>query len=123
MVACALVVALTATMPGQAAAQAQDHQYSTADIETGSRLYGSQCALCHGQNGDGVSGVNLRRQQFRRVSSDEDIRNIVTAGVAASGMPSFKLAASELDGLVAFIRAGFDVSGTAVKIGTPRCTH
>ena len=117
LVAWALVVVLTA-LAGQAAAQTQDHQYSTADIETGSRLYGSQCALCHGQNGDGVSGVNLRRQQFRRVSSDQDIRTVVTTGVAASGMPSFKLAASELDGLVAFIRAGFDVSGTAVKIGT-----
>ena len=119
--ACSLAAALllaTVATGGRAAAQTQDHQYSTADIEAGSRLYGSQCALCHGPNGDGVSGVNLRRQQFRRVSSDNDIRAVVTNGVAASGMPSFKLAASELDGLVAFIRAGFDVSGTAVKIGT-----
>ena len=32
-------------------------------------------------------------------------------------MPGFKLQPSEVDGLVAFIRAGFDVSGTAVKVG------
>lgn len=109
-----LAVAVT-TQP--AAAQTQDHQYSTADIEAGSRLYGAQCSLCHGPNGDGVTGVDLRRQQFRRVSSDEDIRNIITEGAAATGMPPFRLQPVELDRLVAFIRAGFDVSGTAVKIG------
>jgi putative heme-binding domain-containing protein len=32
-------------------------------------------------------------------------------------MPPFKLQPAELDALVAFIRAGFDVSGTAVKVG------
>ena len=32
-------------------------------------------------------------------------------------MPPFKLQPAELDGLVAFIRAGFDVSGMVVKIG------
>ena len=67
----------------RAVAQVGDHQYSTADIQTGSRLYGAQCALCHGQNGDGVAGVNLARQQFRRASSDDDIRNTITTGVAA----------------------------------------
>jgi putative heme-binding domain-containing protein len=32
-------------------------------------------------------------------------------------MPAFKLQPSEVDGLIAFIRAGLDVSGTAVKVG------
>jgi len=32
-------------------------------------------------------------------------------------MPGFKLQPSEIDGLVAFIRAGFDLSGAAVKVG------
>jgi putative heme-binding domain-containing protein len=101
----------------QLAAQTLDHQYSTADIETGSRLYGSQCALCHGPNGDAVSGINLRRQQFRRPLSDGELRQVITVGVAAAGMPPFRFQPTELDGLVAFIRAGFDLSGTAVKIG------
>jgi putative heme-binding domain-containing protein len=63
-------------------------------------------------------GVNLPRQQFRRASSDDDIRNVITTGVAASGMPSFKLQQAELDGLVAFIRSGFDLSGTPFQVGT-----
>src|SRR5689334_9386649 len=97
----------TAT-PAPAIAQIEDHLYSTAAIQAGSRLYAAQCALCHGQNGDGVAGVNLPRQQFRRASSDDDIRNTITTGVAAAGMPPFRLQAAELDSLVAFIRSGFD---------------
>jgi len=99
------------------AAQVEDHQYSTADIQTGSRLYSAQCALCHGQNGDGVAGVNLPRQQFRRASSDDDIRGTITTGVAAAGMPLFRFQPAELNALVAFIRSGFDVSATPFKVG------
>src|SRR6187431_2100562 len=110
-------LAAFAATPERAVAQVEDHQYSTADIQAGSRLYGAQCALCHGQNGDGVAGVNLPRQQFRRASSDDDIRNTITAGVAAAGMPPFRLQRAELDGLVAFIRSGFDISATPFKVG------
>ncbi len=98
-------------------AAAQDHQYSAADIQAGARLYSSQCALCHGANGDGVAGINLPRQQFHHVSTDDDIRNVVTTGVVSAGMPSFKLQPAELDGIVAFIRSGFDLSGTPFKVG------
>jgi putative heme-binding domain-containing protein len=102
---------------GRAVAQVQDHQYSTPEIQAGSRLYGTQCALCHGNNGDGIAGVNLPRQQFRRASTDDDIKNTITTGVAAAGMPSFRLQPAELDGLVAYIRSGFDLSGAPFKVG------
>src|SRR3954468_6667087 len=89
-----------------ATAQGQQAQYSAADIQAGNRLYGLQCAICHGQNGDGINGVNLPRNHFRRASTDEDIRNTITNGVAAAGMPPFRLQPAELNGLVAFIRSG-----------------
>jgi len=111
------LLAVFAAAPGRARAQVEDHQYRTEDIQTGSRLYGAQCALCHGQNGDGVAGVNLARQQFRRASSDDDIRNTITTGVAAAGMPPFRLQQPELDALVAFIRSGFDRSATPFTVG------
>jgi putative heme-binding domain-containing protein len=97
-------------------ATAQDHQYSTADIEAGLRVYGAQCALCHGANGDLVSGVNLRLGRFRRAVTDDDLAQVITRGIPPA-MPSFTFSAAETTGLVAFIRAGFDPGGTAVRVG------
>jgi cytochrome c oxidase cbb3-type subunit III len=111
----AVVLLLIARLAAEG--QTQDHQYSTADIEAGSRLYVRQCALCHGPNGDQVNGIDLRRGRFRRFLSDDDLRAVITNGIPTAGMPAFRLATAELNGLVAFIRAGFDVEGTAVRIG------
>jgi putative heme-binding domain-containing protein len=98
---------------------AQDHQYTSADIEAGSRLYSNQCTLCHGPNGDGVNGIDLRRGVFRRSVSDEDLGRVMTIGIASAGMPSFKFQPQEVTAVIAFIRAGFDPAGTAVKVGSP----
>ena len=113
------VAALFAGMwlAGSAEAAAQTAQYSTADIQRGYRLYSSQCALCHGNNGDGIAGVNLPRQQFRRAATDADIRNTISTGVASAGMPPFKLQPAELSALVAYIRSGFDLGGTPFRVG------
>jgi putative heme-binding domain-containing protein len=114
----AVVCALLAVVGAGGAMRAQsDHSYSTADIQTGSRLYSGQCQQCHGPNGDTVQGINLRRGQFRQPMSDEDLRRTIAIGAPGTGMPPFNFQPSELDGLVAFIRAGFDVSGIAVKVG------
>ena len=94
-----------------------DHQYPTETVQAGARIYATECVLCHGANGDAVDGVDLRRGRFRTVRSDDDIRRVVTTGVGGSRMPSFALAAAELDGVVAYIRAGFDPEGVAVKVG------
>jgi putative heme-binding domain-containing protein len=95
-----------------------DHgQYSRADVETGQRLYGPQCQVCHGATGDGVPGIDLRLGRFRTVSSDEDLARVITSGVVSAGMPAFVLQPNELTGIVAFIRAGFDPGSAAVRVG------
>jgi putative heme-binding domain-containing protein len=114
----ALVAALLAFAPCGASAQSTpDHTYSSQDIAAGSQIYSSQCQLCHGQNGEQVNGVDLRRGRFKRSVSDEDIAAVITNGVAAAGMPPFKFQPAEITSILAFIRAGFDPSGVAVKVG------
>jgi putative heme-binding domain-containing protein len=113
----AAAVVLTAL--GAASPAAQDHgQYTPADIDAGSRVYNRQCASCHGPNGDQVSGIDLRRQQFRRASSDEDLARVITTGAAGGAMPPFALQPAELTGVVAFIRAGFDLTSRPVRVGS-----
>lgn len=109
---CLTLLLLLAAAP----AAAQDHTYSSADIATGVRIYGAQCQLCHGANGDTVAGVNLRLGRFRRAVTDDDLTQVVAKGVPPA-MPAFSLSADEARGIIAFIRAGFDPGGTAVKVG------
>ncbi len=103
-----------------AGAGAQDHpgQYSQADIDAGSRVYNSQCVQCHGPNGDMVPGIDLRRGLFRRSSTDEDLAQVIVAGVPGAGMPPVALQPPELTAVIAFMRAGFDRTST-VRIGDP----
>jgi putative heme-binding domain-containing protein len=98
---------------------AQDHagQYSQADIERGLRLYGANCALCHGPNGDLVPTVNLRSGKFRHAVSDEDLSGVITAGIPGTAMPPHKLDRTELAGVVAYIRSLRDDRSAAIAIG------
>jgi len=96
-----------------------DHQYTSEAIAAGSRVYAQQCALCHGPSGETVDGVNLRLGQFRNARSDDDLRQVISSGAAEGRMPAFDLRADEMDGVIAYIRAGFDPEGVAVRIGDP----
>ena len=115
-----LAISLAVTLDVEIAAQTldQDHgQYSRADVEAGQRLYGPQCQVCHGANGDGVPGIDLKLGRFRRASSDDDLARTITSGVPGTGMPAFVLRPEELVAIVAFIRAGFDPASASVRVG------
>ena len=96
-----------------------DHQYTSEAVETGSRVYTQQCALCHGPQGDLVDGIDLSIGQFRTAQSDSDLVDVISDGAAEGRMPAFNLRAEEMNGIIAFIRAGFDPEGVAVRIGDP----
>ena len=116
----AVALCLAATLTVRAQAPAQDHpgQYDRADIESGSRLYGAQCAGCHGPNGDMVNGVDLRRGQFKTAVTDEDLVRVLRTGAPGAGMPAFPgLQSSDVTGLIAFIRSGFDAAAGGVIVG------
>ena len=117
VLAAAILFVAAATLAAQAPGQ-QDHpgQYDRGDIEAGSRLYAAQCVTCHGPAGDLIAGVDLRRGQFKTVASDEDLARVIANGTPGAGMPPFALQASEMTGIVAYIRAGFDATST-VRIG------
>jgi len=103
--------------PASAQLLTVDHpgQYTQEDIGRGSLFYNANCFSCHGRDGDQISGIDLRRGLFRRSQSDEDLAQTITRGTPG-GMPPFKLDPAELTAIVAFIRAGFDLSAS-VKVG------
>ena len=114
-----LIAVLSMSTQQLVAQELGDHQYNSEAIEAGSRVYTQQCALCHGPQGDSIDGINLSIGQFRSVQSDEDLLRVIREGAAEGRMPAFNLREEEINGVVAYIRAGFDTDGVAVRIGDP----
>ncbi len=84
--------------------QGHPDDYVRADIEYGARLFVAQCATCHGENGDGVAGVDLRSGKFKNAVTDPQLRTVITTGFPNAGMPAFAFTTSELTGIVAYLR-------------------
>jgi cytochrome c oxidase cbb3-type subunit III len=101
----ALVLLLAAPRFGSAQAPpALPADYAPADVAYGARIYDAQCTTCHGANGDGVGGVELRSGRFRNAVTDQDLARVITNGIPGKGMLAFKFDAAELTGIVAYLR-------------------
>lgn len=105
--------------PPLVAAQDPAHpgEYAPADIAYGSRLYDAQCTTCHGANGDGVGGVDLRSGKFRSAVTDQDLTRVITNGIQGTGMLAFKFDPSELAGIIAYLRNMNSFDPGSVKAG------
>lgn len=113
--ACVFAVPLSGQQQPPAAQHAGE--YSQSDIQAGSIVYSSQCAQCHGPNGDQVGGVDLRAGRFRNVSTDDDIKRVVSNGIPGTSMPGRKLEPAQLNAIVAFVRNMRDFNSVAVAMG------
>lgn len=94
-------------------------QYKQSDIAAGAKLYAGQCATCHGPNGDQIGGVDLGSNKFRRAISDQDLINVIRAGIVDAGMPSHDFPPAQMTSLVAYLRNMRNASGIAAKLGDP----
>ena len=127
------VIDIVLVFCGSAALAQNAPQYFQADIQYGAQIFVSQCTACHGENGNSVPGVNFRVGEFKRINSDNDMRFTITNGVPGTAMPAFTFGASELTGIVSFIRnmssfnarglmLGNAARGQALFEGTGNCT-
>ncbi len=83
----------------------QGHNYTQGDIEEGTRQYRTNCIGCHGPEGSSVTGIDLGRAKFRRVTSDEDIVNVMINGIPGTGMPPHGLSNARAYAIVAYLRS------------------
>lgn len=105
---------LAAVLAGQP--PLHDSQYSDADIAYGAKLYASKCVTCHGAQGDGIGGVNLRSGIFRNAVIDRDLDRFIRTGSPA-GMPPFTLDNAEMAGIIAYLRNMNVFDAATVKTG------
>jgi putative heme-binding domain-containing protein len=94
--------------------------FTPADIAYGARLYDAQCTTCHGANGDGVGGVDLRSGKFRNGGTDQDLVRVITNGVPGTGMQAFRFDSAEIAGIVGFLRNMNAFDRGSIKTGDRR---
>jgi len=93
----------------EAAAKAQPAPSKTAtpaviDAAAGGRIFASQCAMCHGGQGEGGIGPALNQPDFRYGHNEEAVHESITKG-RPNGMPGFggQLSGNDIDNLTAFV--------------------
>lgn len=61
-----------------------------AVVSSGQAIYGQFCAACHAAGGEGSIGPNLTDAYWIHGGSPKEILKVVSDGVAAAGMPSWR---------------------------------
>lgn len=97
---------LLATALSFRALLAQQKNSVPSETEDGRQLFLTNCAVCHGPDGDSVHGVDLGHGKFKTASSDEDVIQILNSGVPGTAMPAFSKTFSniEMRTIVAYLR-------------------
>ncbi len=90
------------------------HSFTPEEVADGGRLYGANCAGCHGPKGDAVSGITLMSGKFSRATSDDDLAKLIRNGIPNTTMQARReLSDTQSATIVAYLRL------MAISSGTP----
>ena len=79
---------------------------TSAEIAAGQRLFAAQCTRCHGQDGSGGSGPNLRVPRLRRAADDAALVAVIMDGVPGTSMAAaWQLSDAEVVPVAAYVRS------------------
>lgn len=74
------------------------------DLSRGEQIYQSQCAFCHGRDGEGGRGPMLTRVVLRRAPDDEALARVIRRGLPDAGMPGTTMSDREAVLVAAYVR-------------------
>jgi putative heme-binding domain-containing protein len=90
-----------------------------AELDNGARVFTTTCSVCHGPDGNQISGVDLKAGHFRRATDDDQLAHIIQNGIPGTGMPPNNLSARNLVSVVAYLHAMRDFKTRKVALGDP----
>lgn len=70
----------------------------------GQQRFESQCALCHGQDGSGGRGPNLRRPKLDHAPDDAALRKVIAEGIQPEMPGAWQLSPHEVASVAAYVR-------------------
>jgi putative heme-binding domain-containing protein len=128
-------VSLARTLIVLALSAASLSLHAQGDQTEGSKIFGTNCAGCHGSDGrGGERAPNIATARNVASLTDQELMNFVHDGVTGAGMPSFAfLGDTGIGNVVTFLRAlqgktaetkvsGDDVAGRSLFFGPAACS-
>jgi len=82
---------------------------------SGEAIYTGQCAICHGQRGEGGRGAPLARAKLRHAQDDAALQRVIRRGIPGTGMPGTWLNEREAKEVAAHVRS-LGRAGTPVAV-------
>lgn len=120
---------MTASLRLMAQAELADPDYTipknnpfatSADVQTGQKLFRAQCAGCHGPNGEGGRGAVLAQPKLRHVADDEALFKTIRDGIKGTQMPAgYALTNREIWQVAGYVRSLGSASPESVP-GNPQ---
>ncbi len=77
----------------------------TVDLAAGKAIFQSHCALCHGLDGGGGRGPDLRRPKLDRAPDDEALKALILNGIPPEMPDGWYLSPEDIANIAAFVRS------------------
>jgi putative heme-binding domain-containing protein len=79
---------------------------SEEDLVVGRRLFESQCSRCHGRDGQGGEGPNLKQPRLRRAPDEAALLSVIQDGIRGTSMQgAWQLSPREVARVGAYVRS------------------
>jgi cytochrome c oxidase cbb3-type subunit III len=75
-----------------------------ADLALGQKRFESQCAVCHGQTGNGGRGPNLHHPKLNRAPDDAALQKVISDGIPPEMPGAWQLSPREVVSVAAYVR-------------------
>jgi cytochrome c oxidase cbb3-type subunit 3 len=76
-----------------------------SDPALGKRLFESQCAVCHGETGEGSRGPNLHHPTLNKAPDDAALRKVIANGIPPEMPGAWQLTPHEVASVAAFVKS------------------
>lgn len=76
-----------------------------ADASLGKKLFESQCAVCHGQTGEGSRGPNLHRPKLDKAADDAALRKVIFGGIPPEMPGAWQLTPHEVASVAEYVKS------------------
>jgi putative heme-binding domain-containing protein len=97
----------------------EGHGVTPADIERGGQVYMTNCAACHGPDGDTVPNVNLASNRFRHAATDQELIGIIQKGIPGTPMPPGNYTDAQAGVIVAYLHSMATATKTVRSSANP----